>query len=481
VRICRGVYLGAALFALLAHLLLGLGGRVFPLWLPICLALGFAASLLQPRNPARCEPRPRAWVLGGTITVIALVVLAFVLDLARMPPHSWDAVAAWSLKTRYLLANPTLSQPFFQDPGVWHHSRDYPLLQPLCLASCQALVGERGGRMFFVALYVWMVCTTGLAVRQAGAGRDAACAAAAALGLTPILVDPTSGGFTSGYADAFLATAVTGAAAGLLLRDSWLLAAATVLIVLVKPEGLVYGAVVVAVPWLRDQRPLLLSALCGFILAAGLWLPIQLQLQQSPVASGAWLVWPLLVGLGTSLVLTQDWVRPSQRPAWLLMLVSVLAAAGLLTLLKILAGLGPQQGGLTVYFQDLGRLVQRLPRLPRILWGLVSYLLSWRKVGLLFVFLGAWALLHKRLRPGIPPAPTPASPPARSLWLLLALAAPCLVMPYLLSTEEDLAHHLRSSMARLLLHWLGAGWLLAGLGISQVLAQVRMPAAEDTA
>jgi len=450
-----------ALFGLVAHLLLGLGGSVSPLWLPTCMVAGVVASLLQQR--AAVQPGPaRLWVLGLAITVTLLVALAMVLDVTRIPPHDWDAVAAWSVKAKHLVANPSLSQPFFQDPGVWNHSRDYPLLQPLCLASSQALWGEGGGRLLFVVLYLLMVCTVGLAVRAAGAGRDAACVAAAALGLTPILVDPTSGGFTSGYADAFLATAVVGAAAGLLLRDRWLLAAGTILMVLLKPEGLIYGGLVLCVPWLRDQRRLLLPAVVAFVLAAGLWLPIQLELQHARVTSPGWVIWPGLVGCGAVMVLSQRLVKPSQRPAWLLVSMMVCGAVVFLLLVKLLAtGLGQQQGSLTAYFQDLSRMFDRLPRFPQILWGAVSYLFSVRKVGLLFAVLMALAILHKRLGPW----PSPA------LGLLLILAAPCLLMPYLLSTEENLAHHMRSSMGRLLIHWLGAGWLLAGLGIGQTLAQ----------
>ncbi|MCA8941766.1 MAG: hypothetical protein KDB80_04335, partial [Planctomycetes bacterium] len=36
-------------------------------------------------------------------------------------------------------------------------------------------------------------------------------------------------------------------------------------------------------------------------------------------------------------------------------------------------------------------------------------------------------------------------------------------IPFLLSPEADLRHHLRSSADRLLLHWTGAAWLLTGL------------------
>lgn len=463
-KVCRAAYLGLAVFGLVAHVLLGLGAPVSPLWLPGCLLIGGGYFYWDRRQTRPGGPAADTWVLGCTVAAILAVCVAFVLDLARIPFHDWDAVAAWSPKTRHLLQEPSLDQPFFQDVGVWHHSRDYPLLQPLCLASAQALVGEAGGRLLFVALYVWMVWTTGLALRHAGAGGNAACVAAGALGLTPILVDPTSGGFTSGYADAFLATAVTGAAAGLILRDGWLLGAGTVLMILLKPEGLVYAGLFLAVPWFRGERRLLVSGVTAFVLAAGLWLPIQLRLQQANVAHPALVLWPGLLGLGLLLIGGQRWLE--HRPTWVLVWVAVLAGALWLALIKVVAtGLGQQQGSLTAYFQDLGRMANRIHRLPEILWGLFYYLLYVRKLGLLFVFLVTWGLLQKRLRPWTSPST------ASALWLLLGLAAPCLVMPYLLSTEEDLPHHMRSSMGRLWIHWLGAGWLLAGLGVGQLLAE----------
>jgi hypothetical protein len=42
-----------------------------------------------------------------------------------------------------------------------------------------------------------------------------------------------------------------------------------------------------------------------------------------------------------------------------------------------------------------------------------------------------------------------------------------------LSPEVDLAHEFRSRFDRLLLHWVGAGWILAGPWVSRVLTQRR--------
>ena len=54
-----------------------------------------------------------------------------------------------------------------------------------------------------------------------------------------MLVNPSGGSVDSGYADVFLATAMTGAAAGLTLGHARVLVASIFLAVLVKPEGIV--------------------------------------------------------------------------------------------------------------------------------------------------------------------------------------------------------------------------------------------------
>ncbi|MGK0157449.1 MAG: hypothetical protein ACI9SE_004430 [Neolewinella sp.] len=43
-------------------------------------------------------------------------------------------------------------------------------------------------------------------------------------------------------------------------------------------------------------------------------------------------------------------------------------------------------------------------------------------------------------------------------------------MPFVLSPEPNLEHHLRSSLTRLLLHWIGPIWLLNACWLNTVLA-----------
>ncbi|HEU4418893.1 MAG TPA: hypothetical protein VFT55_08130, partial [Planctomycetota bacterium] len=47
--------------------------------------------------------------------------------------------------------------------------------------------------------------------------------------------------------------------------------------------------------------------------------------------------------------------------------------------------------------------------------------------------------------------------PALRTWFLLAVPVCC--APFLLAPIEDLEHHLRSTMPRLLLHWCGVMWI----------------------
>ncbi len=458
-----GAFCGLAVFGIVAHLLLLMGASVDAWWLPASLLVGGLFAWRQPRQQLPPTAAGRAWVPWITVALLVLVAAILACDVLTSGPRDWDAVAAWSVKAQHLRMLPSLEQPYFEDPWVWHHSRDYPLLQPLCLASCQAILEEAPGRLLFPALYLLMVATVGVAAYRAGVRPELACGTALALGLTPMLVDPTSGGVTSGYGDLFLATAMSAVAAGLLLRDRWLFAAGTVLLVLVKPEGLIYAAVVLAVPWLRGDRQLLRHGTVAFVLATAIWLPLQLRFEGVPDRTTAATVAGAALGVGLLLILTQVWLRPDRRSGWVLVLWACVAAAMLLVLLKLLvAGLGQQHGTLTAYFSDPGRAPGRLGRLPGIAWGLLLYLLSAHKVGLVFVLLLLLVALGRR-RVGRCPQP--------GLGLLLLLATPCLVAPYLLSTEPELSHHLRSSMARLLLHWLGPCWLLVGTWLQQVWMQ----------
>jgi hypothetical protein len=46
--------------------------------------------------------------------------------------------------------------------------------------------------------------------------------------------------------------------------------------------------------------------------------------------------------------------------------------------------------------------------------------------------------------------------------VFLALGLASTALPFVWSHEPDLQHHLRSSLPRLLLHWLGPAWLFVG-------------------
>lgn len=456
--LCRGGFVGLALFGLVAHALLFASASVHPAWLPVCLLVGVgAAARLRGCRAAASGPAAPRWVWAG---VAVVAVLAWLLGMdAVQPPRHWDAVAAWHVRALHLAAEPSLAQPFFTDPGVWHHSRDYPLLQPLCLASALGLLGSAGG-LLFPALYILATATVGLAVVRAGGRAWLAMAAALSFATTPILVEATNGGFSSGYAEGFLATALVGAAAGLLLGDALLLAAGVALVVWLKPEGMLYAPLLVAVPWLRGDARMLRAAMAALVVAACLWLPLQLRLQH--VEAPTWLLWPVFVGLGLLALGSQRILRPERRPWWALVLCALGLAVALLLLLKLFAsGFGQEQGGLTSYVQDLGRLADRLPRLPAILSGYAHHLFFVRRVGLVFVLLVLCVLLLRQV------GPCPSPP----VGVLLLLAAPCLVVPFLLSTEENLDHQMRASMDRLLAHWLGVGWLLGGLWVGQALGQ----------
>lgn len=452
-RLVLGGLAGLAAFGIAAMLLL-LAGATLPDWLlPAALTVG----LLLPWRGADLvagAPAPPA-LGGGIVLLLAAVLVALVIGALGSPTRHWDGAVAWEVKAGYLAAAPTLEQPYFRDPAVFVHSRDYPLLQPLLLAGGDRLLGQGAGRLVLPLLYLLAVLLVGVALRRGGQGGTVAWLGAAAFGLTPILVNPTSGGADSGYADAFVLTCVTAAAAGLWLRDARLLGLGLLLGVLVKPEGLIYGALTVVLLWCLGERRLLAAAVGGWLLAALVWLPLQRDLQGFGQGGGKALLAGGVLALA-GLILAADWCAHRMRlgrrgrTVAALLLLPVLALA--LPLL-IVAG-GNEGGTMGLYLADPGRMLRRLARLPAVVAGMTEYgLLRGGFALALWLPLLTGLLLRWRRLPL----------PAGRLVALLGLGLLALLTPFLFSPEEDLRHHLRSSMPRLLLHWLGAAVLLGAI------------------
>jgi hypothetical protein len=440
---------GLAAFGVIAHVLLACRLAVPDALLPAVLFAGLVLPL-RVAVPPTAPPAPR-WLPPAVLVLLAAVLVAIVYGATATGSRHWDGAAAWDTSAKYLAANLSLEQPYFRDPEVFAHSRDYPLLQPLLLASATRWLGESGGRVLFPIVFVLLAGVVGSTLRQRGAGRTWAWIGTAATMLTPGLAGSHSGGIDSGYGDAFLLLATTTIAAGLLRRDPRWLAAGIVLAVLVKPEGIVYAAAATVVAFTTAERRLVYAAGGSWLGAACCGLSLQQGLQHPHAEPRALLLAAVALGVFGALAAADAVAR---RLVWSPRVRSfaVLAAAPvvLLALPSDAAHLGTS--AMQSYFTDPMRPLQRLAELPAIAAGAVNYALLRGGCGAAY-----WLLLL-----GLPVALRARE--QRPLLLFHACGFVIVLVPFLCG-QLELQHHLRSSMPRLLLHWVGAAMLAGTLTV----------------
>lgn len=446
------VLVGGAAFAAFA-----IGAPVPDAVLPA--ALVAAAVLAWRRLRGRAAPPPMctrdAWwcVAAAALLVAATAILAW--GALATPSRFWDGAAMWDVKAALLAATPSLEQPTFRDPAVHCHSRDYPLLQPMLHALLERAVGC--GRALFPALYALQCGVLFVAMRRLGAAATTAALVAVAWGVTPMVLNPTSGGIDSGYADALLAVAVTAMVAGLASRDHVWLAAGIALGVWVKPEGLVYGGLVVAAAWLRADRALLRTAAWSWFAASGVWAVVQRDLQT--LGSGP-VPWALLSALAVV-----GGVLPHVHARLGTVRTRLAVGVGVALLLLVLGAANAGSGTWATYVADPQRALGRLTSVPTITAELFGSAVTRGQFGLLFVL--PLGLLF--VRGGAPDRRWPGQ------WLVAA--ALVLHAPFLLAPLDDLSGHLRATMPRMLFHHLGVAALATGLLVDRM----RPPAGEALA
>jgi hypothetical protein len=462
---CRGTFLGLALAALAAHVLLLAGGAV-PTWLPLPLLL--VGLFLTPRAPLpevaasssaiapTLSPRVTRAIGITLVAVTASITAALVIGAVSTPSRFWDGVVAWDVRTMFLTEQPTLEQPYFRSTTIYAHSRDYPLLQPLLVALGNRALGGNGGRLLFPLLYVLTVATVWSALRRAGVRTAIAAACAAGFAVTPMLVNTTSGGADSGYGELLMASAVLAMANGIVNRLPVQVAAGVVLALFSKPEGLLYGLLPLAVAFVTSDRRLFGTTLAAWLAAAALLLPIQYGLNHGGAVAGAGM-WVALASFGVVLLVVQlvaERCRFTARGR--LLAVALVVPIGIVAL-PLFAGIVEAVGGtLREYLGDQQRCWQRLPRVFPVLAGMAEHALFRLRFELVWWCVLVVAVVRYRHRDARERAVSPTA-------VLLSLGLASIVIAFLLSPEDDLGHHLRSTMSRLLLHWLGVAWLFVGI------------------
>ncbi|MGE3173919.1 MAG: hypothetical protein AB7O97_14940 [Planctomycetota bacterium] len=467
-RLARGLLLGYAGFALAAALLLA-GSLAVPAWLlPLCALAGVAVGgrgVPLAVAPAAVHRVP--WLPPLTIAVVGAVALVLAYGAVATPDRDWDGIVAWGLKAAALGAEPTIAQPLFADAAVLHHSPDYPLLQPLCIASLAQWLPDTWPRLLFALNYVLLAAVVGLALRRHTGNSPLACWCALGAALTPYLIRTGGGSVDSGYADAFYALALAAAGAGLLLQDALLLGAGAVLLPMLKPEGLPHalGLVAIALVWLPALPRRTVVIACAA--AVGVELPLQVWLSQPDRAGPSLAVSAAVWGSAFALLALRravvGWRLPARaKPA----VLGGVGVAALAILLLARPALASSQMVLTQYVAHLDRVLERLPQTPEIFYRLTAEGLSPRRLGLL-----SWLLLALLLTAGrgrrqalaagrVPMAGAPAP-----LVAFLALLLTMLVAAFFVGPETDLRHHLRSSAPRLFLQLCGVGWVVAGAAL----------------
>ncbi len=450
--IARGVTAGFALFALLAHWLLATDVSVWSGWLPIALLVGLGLARQWPTSPAPdYGDVARNWQWVTALVVLGIAVVAVAYGSVATPPRAWDGANYWDVRARVFFDAPTLQQTFFTQDAVYVQTREYPLTQPLALASAMRLLGADAGRLVFPLLYVTMLVTFASALRRTVAATWVPLFAVC-FGVTPMLTDSTMGSVDSGFGDFFVCFCVTALAAGMLAKDRLLLFAGAALVVLVKPEGLFYAPIAAAAVWGFGKRREFVPIVVGWAVGALTWLPLYFRLtsRESPRA----VLWAGVLVVASAAIGSKTWLDRRDRHAAVpiaillaLPIVAFLVAAALRSSI-------PNGDALSAYLSGTDRILERLRDLPTILVGHLQYMFMVRRMGLVFGLVFLLALVPRRYT---------ARCPSPALAAFLVIGWLFLFVPFLASPETDLRHHLRSSMDRLLEHWLGACWLLVGV------------------
>ncbi|MGC6488069.1 MAG: hypothetical protein ACON4Z_10515 [Planctomycetota bacterium] len=418
-------------------------GSTVPDWLlPAC---GVAALPLSRRVLTEVSlTRREAWTLAlvGAALLATFVALCFGADAT--PSRHWDGAVAWDVKSALLTADLTLDQAVFREPAILHHSRDYPLAQPLLVAMIERWTGA--GRLALPLMWAVACLAVFVAASRRGVSPGLAAVTAAAFGLTPALVGTHSGGVDSGYADFTLAAWATVAAAGCVTRDRRWIALGVAMMAWTKPEGLPYGGALVIAAWFCADRSVLFGASLGLAAGAAVLLPLQHQLawaDRAPLPPSVFAVAlaPSALAVGSDLLLSRF------RSARQRLGIGLLLGGALLACLPRFAEWSGNEGGsLARYLREVGRLWERVTLLPEVGGALLDHGVLRGRFALTGVAVLAMSALSPRARLG-----------AQVLGVWLVWLLPIWFATFAIS-DLELEHHLRSRAPRLLIHATGIAW-----------------------
>jgi len=424
-------------------------------WLPV--AFGFGITIATRVRIADESPSPR-WARAAAWLVICGAFVMLWHGALSTPSRHWDGAASFDAKVFWLENSPTLQQPFFATEGVFHHSPDYPLLLPMLVAMVERLAPEFG-RVVLPFVYMLLIGVVSTALQRRRIAPLLRVAITAAVAVTPSLLTPGGGAVDSGYGECILLLATTTTAAGLLNRHSLWFALGITLMLAAKPEGQAYALLALAVAYARSERSLLMIGTVALTVTAFVWEPVRAALLHREPSF--YMTLPVVIAAFATLHLGVVKLAPrldTGRNRWLL-----LAAVPFLGLLAV-QWLGPMfaegNGTMAVYMRQADGAFAGLANLPAYFAGVFEFGISRLRLGttLLIPFAALAVAKHCGIKLH-----------DRSVLIFALLGVTATAVPFVLSPEPDLEHHIRSSLPRLLLHWVGPIWLLSASWLHELL------------
>lgn len=425
---------------LIAHPLLFFSIPIGAWLLPLAATLAWTCC--RPRR-ADLGPWP-VWI------IIAVVALGITYGAVATMDRSWDGLATWTANARWLTVDGTLEHPYFRDLDVFNYGRAYPLLQPILLAQGMTWLGEYGGRLLFPALWLLLVTSLAAPLRRAGLAERPLNLMVLGLALVPIFIEPGGGGAESGFADLLVAILVLYATIAVAENLGIQAMLACLLLPMAKNEGFAYGLIIVTVAAVACRNVAARGAAIGGIIGLAIWLPLQSQLLQPQASFSAN---SLSLAAAPAIAWCLATTISKSRSRILLLAVVIALTAGLVALA-------------TLEHTSIGRAVRRLTSLDLEWSNLVqiagvglSQFVFVRKLGLTFVILiaVAWVLYRRRLLGDL-----------RPLFAILLLAGAAIAAFLTTRTSESLSLFLKEGITRYTAQWIGAAWLIIGLGIARL-------------
>ena len=455
---------GLGTFAVLSHLLLIFQLPVHSIIFPICIIIPFIIGIFLWIKRKRIHPITKREKIAFifSLLILSLIVIALSIGCIKGSGSLPDYFFSWQLKAIALGSPATLEKPYFRAPNVVSNIKDYPILQPLILASSFDLLGIKYGTLIFPIIYLIMVWVAYNNFRKAGLSIIASHIMMLSLATTPMLISPGCGSVDSGYGDFFFTFSLTIIGAGLITQSWWLLFWGSLILPLIKPEGMIYGIIL----WLSllffGRKKEYISGSLGFGLGLCLWVPIWFSLTE---INHKLVLYKFIIFIGIIFIIGYVFksfillLNLNKTKQWILFIV--ILGIGFTAVIILKNAFSNSHSALIEYFVlRLDNIFKNIYLLPKALHYWIFYFSFIRKYSFLYIIIAFLLLMPKKIA---------GECPSYALCSFLIILSITSILPFLALPTHHVDLHLRSRMDRLFLHWAGAGWMLLGVWIKPLL------------